>query len=559
MKKILYAVAAVALLSIASASGRTSSNKTEVAQNLSIFNAIVKELQINYVDSINPEKSVRDAIDAMLGNIDPYTEYFSAAEQEDFTSIASGEFGGIGCRIMQRGDKVVLSEPQWDSPARRDGVRHGDVIVAIDGDTVPSGFTSSQASSKLRGQAGTKVRVTVKRPYVTDSIVDLEITRGTIRNNPVPYYGMIGDGIGYIQLTTFNEHSARLVKDALLSLKKNPDFRYLVLDLRDNGGGLLESAVQIASLFVPKGTEIVRTRYRDKDNEKIYKTTQQPVDPTVPLAVLVNGGTASASEILSGSLQDLDRAVIIGNRSFGKGLVQQSRPLPYDGTLKITVARYYIPSGRLIQAIDYSHRNPDGTVARIPDSLTNVFHTAAGREVRDGGGITPDVKVTYPETNRLIYNVVADLWAYDYANRFAARQGSDMPSAADFEVTDSIFDDFKAFIDPSKFEYDRLCESGLKMMREAAVNEGYMNDSVAVEFDRLEALLKHDLNKDLDFNSKTLREILDTEISSRYYSEGDQAMRALRHDPEITEVRRIFTTPGLYKELLTPASTSAKK
>lgn len=552
MKKILYAAAAVTLLTIASASGRTSSNKTDVAQNLSVFNAIVKELQINYVDSINPTKSVRDAIDAMLGNIDPYTEYFSSDEQEDFTSIASGEFGGIGCHIIQRGDKVVLSEPQWGSPSRLAGVRHGDVIVAIDGDTVAKGFTSSQASSKLRGQAGTKVRVTVNRPYVTDSIIDIEITRGTIRNNPVPYYGMIGDGIGYIQLTTFNEHSAKLVKEALLDLKKNPEFKYLVLDLRDNGGGLLESAVQIASLFVPKGTEIVRTRYRDKDNEKTYKTTQQPVDTKVPLVMLVNGFTASASEILSGSMQDLDRAVIIGTRSFGKGLVQQSRPLPYDGTLKITVARYYIPSGRLIQAIDYSHRNPDGTVARIPDSLTNVFHTAAGREVRDGGGITPDVKVTYPETNRLIYNVVADLWAYDYANRFAARQGDNMPSATDFEVTDSIFEDFKAFIDPSKFEYDRMCESGLKMLREAAVNEGYMNDSVAVEFDRLEGLLKHDLNKDLDFNSKPLREILDSEISGRYYSEGDQVMRVLRHDIDIDEARRVFTTPGLYNELLMP-------
>ncbi|MCD8387316.1 MAG: S41 family peptidase [Bacteroidales bacterium] len=533
-------------------------NKTQVAQNLNIFSAIYKELQTSYVDSLDSNKDIRNAIDAMLGQIDPYTEYYPIEEQEALTQISSGEFSGIGSYIMQRNGQVVLSEPQWGSPARTAGVKHGDVLIAIDGDTLPRGFSSSEASKRLRGQAGTHVHLTVKRPFVQDSILDFDIVRGTIRTDPVPYYGMLRDGVGYIRLTTFNEKSAAGVKEGLLALKKNPDLKGVVLDLRDNGGGLLESAVQIVGFFVPKGTEVVSTRYRDSSNEKTYKTTQQPIDTEIPLAVLVNGGTASASEIVSGSLQDLDRAVIIGERSYGKGLVQSSRPLPYDGLLKLTVARYYIPSGRLIQAIDYSHRNPDGSVARIPDSLTNVYQTRAGREVRDGGGITPDIKVEQPEANRLIYNVVADLWSYDYANRFAARQGDNMPPAAEFEITDSIFEDFKAFIDPDKFQYDKLCESGIKMLREAAESEGYMTDSVSSQFDILEGLLKHNLNHDLDHNRKELVRILDSEISARYYSEGDRVMRDIRDDLDVDAAIEMFTTPGEYQKLLSPAGAGKK-
>lgn len=551
MTRKIHILLAAMMICAQLAGAKTSSNKTEVSQNLNIFNAIYKELQMNYVDSINAQKTIRDAIDAMLGQIDPYTEYYSADEQEEFTSMTSGEFSGIGSVIMQRNGHVELSQPNYDSPARKAGVRHGDVIISIDDFTLPDGFTSSEATKLLRGQAGTKVRLKVKRPYVTDSIVDIEITRGTIRTNPVPYYGMLNDQVGYIKLTTFNERSANDLKSAFLDLKKNPAMKSLVIDLRDNGGGLLESAVQIAGYFLPKGTEILRTKYRGKDNEKIYKTTQTPLDTNIPLAFLVNGGTASASEILSGSMQDLDRAVIVGNRSFGKGLVQSVRPIPYDGMLKVTVARYYIPSGRLIQAIDYSHRNPDGSVARIPDSLTNVFHTRAGREVRDGGGITPDVKVELPELNRLTYNVYADMWAYDYANRYAARQGDTTPDAETFEITDSIFADFKGFIDPDKFKYDRLCESGLTMLREAAQQEGYMTDSVAAQFDRLESMLKHDLNHDLDFNSKEIRQLLDQEISNRYFDEATMIRRSLRDDIEAEEAAAVLSDPKRYQEILT--------
>lgn len=551
MKKPIYLILAMAMvLSAVMATARTSSNKSEVAQNLNIFNAIYKELQMNYVDSIDAKKSIRNAIDAMLGQIDPYTEYYSADEQEDFASLASGEFSGIGSTIVQRDGKVVLYQPQWNSPARKAGVRHGDVILAIDGDTLPKGFTSTEATKLLRGQAGTKVNLTVKRPYVTDSIVDIEITRGKIRTEPVPYYGMMDNGIGYIKLTTFNEKSAADVKKALLDFKKNPAFKGLVFDLRGNGGGLLESAVQIAGFFLPKGTEVLRTRYRGKEDEKVYKTSQAPIDTKIPLAFLIDGGTASSSEILAGSMQDLDRAVIIGDRSFGKGLVQSTRPLPYDGVLKVTVARYYIPSGRLIQAIDYSHRNPDGTVARIPDSLTNVFHTAAGREVRDGGGITPDVKVTHPEYNRLTYNVEADFWAYDFANRYYAEHAGETPDADTFEITDTIFADFKAFIDPDKFKYDRLCESGIKMLRDAATQEGYMTDSVAAQFDVLEAMLRHNLDHDLDFNKKELKAMIDRELSDRYFDDAMMGKRSLRDDPDVEAAIEMLTDEPRYRKIL---------
>ena len=392
----LFATASVA------AGPASRSDKTAVARNLSIFNALVKELQLNYVDTINSDKLVNTAIDAMLNDIDPYTEYYPVEDSEELTSISSGQYGGIGAYIQHRGNITMISEPVYGAPASKAGLRHGDVILAVDGVEVTPSMAVDVVSKMLRGQAGTHVRVKVDRPYVQDSILEFDITRGTVAVDPLPYWGVDSTGIGYIKLTTFNEKSAGRVRDAVEAMKADPRLRGIVIDLRGNGGGLLESAVQIAGLFVPKGTEIVRTRGFNDKNLKIYKTTRQPLDTNLPLAVMTDEGTASAAEILAGSLQDLDRAVIVGTRSFGKGLVQVPRPLPYDGMLKVTVARYYIPSGRLIQAIDYSHRNPDGSPARIPDSLTRVWKTAHGREVRDGGGITPDVAVSDTTMNRLL-------------------------------------------------------------------------------------------------------------------------------------------------------------
>lgn len=528
--------------------GATRSDKAEVSRNLDIFNSLYKVLQTTYVDTIDAEKSINTAINAMLGELDPYTEYIPEKDQESFMTISTGEYGGIGSYIMERKGKVYVSEPQEGSPALKSGLRAGDLFVKIDGDTV-DGWKSDKVSSRLKGPAGTKVKVTVKRPYAADSIIDFEITRAKIKVHPVPYYGVTRDNIGYIFLSTFNEKSADEVRNALTELKKDPKVKSIILDLRNNGGGILEGAVKIAGLFVPKGTEIVRTRGKGLLNEKIYKTTSSPVDTEIPLAVLINGGSASSAEIVAGALQDMDRAVIVGSTSFGKGLVQSSRPLPYNGLLKVTVAKYYIPSGRLIQAIDYSNRKPDGSVARIPDSLTKEFQTLHGRTVRDGGGITPDVKVEYPDATRITYNIVRDNWAFDFATRYAATHDS-IPAPEEFVVTDEIYDEFKRFIDPEKFSYDKVCETMLSELEKTAKTEGYMTDEAKAQFDVMRGILKHDLDKDLNTNRKEISSFIASEIVGRYYNQRGQIIESLRTDIDVDSAARVLNDIEAYRKLL---------
>ncbi len=547
---ILIALAAVGAV-LCGASSPTSAKKDEFARKLHTFNSIVKELQANYVDTLDAVKIMDKTISALLYQIDPYTEYYPSGNQDELLSISQGKYAGIGSIIQKRGDKVIISEPQWDSPARRGGLRPGDEILSVNGDTVTPQTDISDVSRRLRGQAGTEAVIEVKRPYVKDSLLTFHITRADIKVNPLPYYGVLPNGIGYIRLTTFNESSARRVKEAVLDMMHDPNLKGIVLDLRGNGGGLLESAVQIVGNFVPKGTEIVRTKGRDAREEKNYKTTQKPLDTDIPLAVLTDGGTASASEIVAGSLQDLDRAVIVGERSFGKGLVQSTRPLPYDDIMKLTVARYYIPSGRLIQALDYSHRNPDGSPERTPDSLTHEYATKAGRIVRDGGGITPDITVELPETNRLLYNIMADMWAFDYANKYFAAHPDSIPVDS-FRVTNEMFEDFKKSIDPERFKYDRQCETGLQYLRDAAKTEGYMNDSVAAQFDVLAAMLKHDLNQDLDINKMAIIDILDGELASRYYSDAEIVRRSLDGDTVLQSAMKVLLDSTEYRKLLSP-------
>lgn len=553
---IIAACALVAAIAAMTAQETQNAQKDRFARKLHTFNAIVKELHGNYVDTLDAVKIMDRTIDALLYQIDPYTEYYPSDNQDEILSISQGQYAGIGSVITKRGDTVYINEPQWTSPARQAGLRAGDAILAIDGEKVTGkGVEVSDVSKRLRGQAGTEVRVDVRRPYAADSMLSFTITRADIKVDPMPYYGVDSDGIGYIRLTTFNESSSRRVREALQAMLADKALKGIVIDLRGNGGGLLESAVQIASNFVPKGTEILRTRGRDARGERIYKTVGQPLSLTVPLAVLIDGNTASASEILSGSLQDLDRAIVVGERSYGKGLVQTTRPLPYDDILKITTGRYYIPSGRLIQVLDYSHRNPDGSPARTPDSLTHEFATKAGRIVRDGGGITPDIAVKLPEMNRLIYNIMADNWAFDFATRYVARNPEPMPSD-DFVVSDTIFEEFKSFINPEKFKYDRQCETGLKYLREAAEAEGYMNDSVAAQFDRLGALLHHDLAQDLDINRKEIVDIIDGELAARYYSDADRVKRQLPGDTILLKAKEVLLNPESYRAMLAPAAKS---
>ena len=529
----------------------TRSSKSDISRNVDIFTSIYKTLQTNYVDTIDADKSMNTAIAAMLDEIDPYTEYIPESAQDNFLTISTGEYGGIGAYIQERpGKGVIVSEPRKGTPSQLSGLKPGDLFLTIDGDTVTNAH-SDEVSKKLRGQAGTTVKVTVKRPWTDDSILSFEITREKIEIDPVPYYGVHHGNIGYIQLTTFNEKSYDKTREALMALKENPAVESIVLDMRGNGGGLLESAVKIVGLFVPKGTEVVRTRGRGLLNEKVYKTTVNPVDTKIPLAVIVNGLSASSAEIVTGALQDLDRAVIVGERSYGKGLVQSTRQIPYNGLLKITTAKYYIPSGRLIQAIDYSRRNEDGSVARIPDSLTTVWHTLGGREVRDGGGITPDVNVEYPDVNRLVFNVVRDNWSFDFANKYAAEHDT-VARPEDFVITDSIYADFKRFVDPDKFKYDRTTDMILEQLEKAVKTEGYLNDQVQAQLDTLKSTLHHDLQRDLDFNRQIISQYLASDILERYYYARGSIIETLKHDQALDSAAVVLHNPERYKSILQP-------
>jgi len=458
------------------------------------------------------------------------------------------DYGGIGSFIMTRDSASYISYPMEGRPAANAGLRSGDKIIRVDSiDT--SRMTSDEVTKLLRGQAGTPLKVTVDRPYVTDSILTFEMVRAKLVDPSVPYWDVVNGNTGYIRLTQFINQSGKDVREALESFRANPDVKQIVLDLRGNGGGLLEQAVDIIGNFVPKGTEVLRTRGRDASTEKIYKTTRKPIFPDIPLAVLIDGGSASASEITAGALQDLDRAVLIGSRSFGKGLVQTTLQLPYDGLLKVTMSKYYIPSGRCIQALDYSHRNPDGTVARTPDSLTNVFRTLHGREVRDGGGLKPDVEIDWGQVSRLTYNLVRDNWTYDFANKYANTHAS-IPPAWDFEITDEIYYDFKKSIDPKKLKYDKVLDELLKELRKTAQEEGYLTEATGAALDSLAPMLTHDLNHDLDNRRKEVSEYLGAEIAQRYYFDKGKIIQDLKYDPALKKAEEILSTPAELNKIL---------
>lgn len=541
----LLLLSALITLDISADSRR--SHDAALSRNLTIFNDIVKQLDMNYVDSLRPDESTRVAIDALLSTIDPYTEYYSNEDQEKLQRMTTGEYGGIGSYIMQRNGASYISQPMEGAPAALAGLRGGDHIIKVDTVDV-SKKGSDEVTKLLRGQAGTTVSVTVDRPFVEDSIVTVQIRRAKLQEPSVQYYTVKGN-TGYIRLTSFIDKSPEEVRKALDEFKADPRVKNIVLDLRGNGGGLIESAVEILSNFVPKGTEIVRTKFRDSSREKVYKTMHNPIFPDIPLAVLIDGGTASASEITAGALQDLDRAVLIGSRSFGKGLVQNTIPLPYNGVLKVTVAKYYIPSGRLVQALDYSHRNPDGSVARVPDSLTNVYKTLHGREVRDGGGLQPDSVIDWGKVNRLVYNAVGDNWVFDFATKYAAEH-PEIGSAEEFEVTDEIYDNFKKSIDPEKFKYDKVCEEMVKQLRETAEIEGYMNDETKAQIDALAKLLTHNLDHDLDTHREELTGYLGSEIVARYYYDRGRVAYELKNDKAFRDAVSILENPTLYNSIL---------
>ena len=554
ISRLLCAALFLLLGLAASAQNADSDRKFELTRNLDIFNSLFKELDLYYVDTIQAEKIITDGINAMLSRLDPYTTYIPEKEREDFDTMTTGEYGGIGSLIQKRDGQVIISEPYEGMPAQLADLRPGDAILDIDGESMV-GKEVDQVSAKLRGEPGSKIVITVQRDGEAQPLVK-EVKRQKILMNAVPYYGMLNDSIGYICLSSFTDKAAREVREALLDLKKNPHLAGLVLDLRTNPGGILEDAVQIINYFVPKGVEVLATKGKVKNWDRTYTTSQEPIDTTLPLAVLVSSGSASASEIVSGALQDLDRAVIIGERTFGKGLVQTTRPVSYNGMVKVTTAKYYIPSGRCIQAIDYSNRNADGSVGRIPDSLTHVFKTAIGRPVRDGGGVMPDFQVADTEVSNLLIALVRDMLLFDYANQYAAAHPEGIGDVHTYVLSDSTYADFKRFVKSKDFTYDRRSDRVLQELRKIADYEGY-SDQASAEFDALEKKLSHDLDRDLDTFRPEIAQMLSQEIVRRYYYQKGEIIQILKRDADLDKALEVLGNPAEYQRVLSAPAAEA--
>lgn len=527
-----------------------------VAKNLDIFNSIVKELDMFYVDTLDPDKTIRNGIDAMLYSLDPYTEYFPEDDQSELEQMLKGSYGGIGSVITwnEKLKRSMIAEPYEHMPAAEVGLKAGDVLMEIDGKDL-MGKNNQEVSEMLRGQVGTSFKLTVQRPG-TKKPLEFDIVRRSIQLPFIPYYGKLEHQIGYINLSTFSGNPSKEFKQAFLDLKKE-GITSLVIDLRNNGGGLLDESIEIANFFVPRGKTLVTTKGRIAQASNTYKTLREPLDLDIPLVVLVNGGTASSSEILAGSLQDLDRAVIIGTRTFGKGLVQTTRPLPYGATMKLTTSKYYIPSGRCVQAIDYKHRNEDGSVGRIPDSLTTVFHTAAGREVRDGGGVTPDITVEPEKLPNILFYLVNDNLVFDYATQYCLKHPT-IPEPEKFEVTDADYAEFKEQVKKADFKYDQQTEKILKNLKEMAEFEGYLEDA-SEEFKALEGKLQHNLDRDLDYFSRQIKEMIAQEIVKRYYYQRGSIIQQLKEDKDLKEAVKVLTDAERYKNLLSAPVKEEKK
>lgn len=558
-KFISICIGVLLLGSVFFAFNKEDDRNFQIIKSLDVFNSVFKELDMFYVDSIDPKEVVEYGIRAMLAKTDPYTEYYPE-EDNTLKEMTTGKFGGIGSviRYYTSRKRVAIIEPSEGNPAAEAGLKAGDIIMEINGkdmvqgDRIPNDLTS-YVSDNLRGEPGTLCIIKVERPTSDSTYVPMEfkVTRGTIRTNPVPYFGMMNDSIGYIYISTFSvEGCSKEVKRALIELKQQ-GASSLVIDLRGNTGGLLSEAVNVINFFVPKGMEIVKTKGKFKQMDHTYRTMNEPIDLEIPLAVLVDGITASASEILSGSLQDLDRAVIIGNRTYGKGLVQTLRDLPYNSSMKVTTAKYYIPSGRCVQAIDYSKRNADGSIARTPDSLTHVFHTAAGREVRDGGGIRPDIEVKLEKTPNILFYLVNDDQIFDYATQYVIQHPT-IAKVEEFQLTDADYADFKAMLKKRNFSYDRQSEAMLKKLKEMAEFEGYM-ENASEEFAALEKKLQHNLDLELDRFAKDIKPLIAEEIVKRYYFERGAVQETLKDDAELKKALEVLQQPVEYKKVLTVA------
>lgn len=551
MKRTFFILAA--LVSMMSANAQNSDHNFSVAKNLDIFNSLYRQLDVFYVDTLNSDEMIRIGIDAMLESLDPYTEYYPEEDMGDLKMMTTGKYGGIGSVIRMRKDStVIIHEPYAGMPAAEVGLKVGDVLKKID-DKDLTGMSTSEVSNLLRGEPGTTFLLRVMRPGETKAR-DFKITRKNIKVSPIPYSGLIGE-TGFISFTQFTEGCAKEIRKNIISLKEK-GAKNIIIDLRGNGGGLLNEAVDIVNLFVPKGLKIVETRGKITASERTYETQNEPLDLDIPLAILVNGQTASAAEILSGSLQDLDRAIVVGSKTFGKGLVQSPRELPFNGSIKLTTAKYYIPSGRCIQAIDYKKKREQEEVYRKTgkkmenkDSINaKIFHTAGGREVTEGSGIMPDVVTKRDTMANVVAYISLDDVLIDWGTQYCQKHAT-IAEPKDFNITDADFAEFKQMLKDKDFKYDRLSEKRLADLKKTAELEGYYEDAKD-EFAALEKKLVHNLDRELDREQDDIRKLMANEVIKRYYFQAGQVEQSLKGDKDIEKAIEMLSNTAEYKKIL---------
>ena len=542
MKKVLVSLLMVLLVAPAFAQiDRDHDFKT--AKNMDIFNSIYKNLDLMYVDTLDAQEVVGNGIKAMLGSLDPYTTYYPEEKVNELKNMLTGKYAGVGAvvRYNFQLQRVCISEPYENMPAAEVGLKKGDIILSIDDEDMTNKDVA-YVSDHLRGDPGTSFIIKVKRPS-TGKTLKMKITRRTIQMPFLPYYGMLEGGYGYINFNSFTDNCAKDVRRAFIDLKKQ-GAKGLVFDLRNNGGGSVSEAVSIINMFLPKGKTVLKMQGKLQRSNKEYKTSVEPVDSVMPMVVLVNGNSASASEIMSGSLQDYDRAIILGTRTYGKGLVQTTMDLPYNGQMKLTTAKYYIPSGRCVQALNYKHAK-GGYVEHVPDSLTKVFYTANGREVRDGGGVKPDVEVKPDSLPNIAFYLAgardSNEVMLNYEVDYIAKHPTIAP-AKEFALTDADYDEFKARVLKANFKYDRETEKYLKDLEKLAKFEGYYEDAKP-EFEALKKKLSHNVAKDLDYNKEYIKQLLENEIVAAYYFQAGAIQNSLRYDKQIKEAVKLLNSP----------------
>lgn len=544
MKKLIV-VLIVALFVCNTVSASKNEDRTfDVTKNLEIFNSLFKELTLHYVDTVNAEKVIKAGINGMLKNIDPYTVYIPEESEKDFKFMTTGEYGGIGAIISYRDDYVIINEPYENMPANKAGLLPGDKIAFIDNENM-KGKNTVDVSNKLKGTPGTKVELKVFRQN-NPKPIKFEIVRENIYLNPVPYYGMVTDSIGYICLSNFTANCSDEVKKAYLDLHSK-GMKSLILDLSKNPGGLINEACEIVNMFVPKGETVVTTKGRGDKTLSVYKTPEQPMDTEIPLAIIVDSGSASASEIVSGALQDMDRAVIVGERTFGKGLVQGTYPVSFNGQLKVTTAKYYTPSGRCIQAIKYSGNDSEPPV-EVPDSLTSEFKTASGRIVRDGRGITPDISVEPLQGHAISYNLYAKNLIFDFANEYYFKNPKAVPME-EFALSDSVYEEFKNFVLDKKFEYELPTKSIYDELLESAKTDEIYNSNKAL-FDSLQAILVPDIQSEMDLYKPEISKLLLIEMAKYYYFRRGEMYMSLKDDEMLEAAIKILSDKNKYDEIL---------